>query len=1067
MVGKAIAKAISKQIAENWSTGQKRSVQVSRTDSNLEPETVSEMEKIIFNKKDIDEYKNNFEDKTFKRSNEVEKKGIKELSKNIEVDEDTDVVKNTLSDMKKFKKAVEEQHPYSYIETTPRVPSYEQQVGALPSGQVEGGKLRIYNTDEDVANMGKTFRGLVGLNVKIADGVTVGSRFDIRAYENFAEFISTLHAPQSAGKVIGYARTAIIENADLSMRRERKKNLTSANISKGFKIDRKGKEVPVAKSPFVKMEGQWRNHDSLQLREDVDAFLKGTKSDLLGGTNWVRVSVNPSKGATFVQVKPNKRLINSKKRVEGKTPTISAPLVGASRIIQIGKLVLAENPKLFNEQVVRKKADEIITRLRGRNIDIDEEEIIANLTWKEYYKAGNFNEGGDVKDQTQRMLKKKIDGLDKPAMQEGGLLQEGGTTDPVSGNDVPVGSTQEEVRDDIPAQLSEGEFVFPADVVRFIGLDNLMKLRQEAKAGLAKMDRMGQMGNSEEAVEDDTGEFDTDIDDIIGEIEREARMAQPQEEKAEEETPVKKSDEERLGFNIGGLGTKDDSSENKQTVGKNMAMVYEKDNVPDSVQKLFDANPEVKDKIKGTVSGFFNKKDTKAKTTPTATPALPQSTQSNLLDPLDPKQMERAFGSFALTRGAVEAAEKKYPNLARKNRQVSTSKGSTQTSKDSTQMLSYVSGPENYQDLDIAGAESNIYSQLQNQNNFLKSQGYNYPHQKDLKFIHTHMAKDLANAGIKDIRQLGYKEEDVIGTASVIKKGDKYYVNEPTGEWKAQAPQYKLREVDVVGDVKTRTVRTPTGHGTYSTRTYTTAKAKIGTTRTLINKDTGEKVVQGKYHGNLGYGKQSDDPREGLRWGNTTRVEGMADYMIAFDANDQAIIYPKYEDTASGFVKPLLMGAALATTFVAPGVGASIGKAVGLSGKLATTFGNAMIGGTLSKAGGGDFFKGALLASIPSVVSEIVPTSTIDNISKTTNISTKTITSGFEKSVSHGLRNIAEGKSFTDGIDKILLSEGIQGEVVPKIKSFVDNKFTPDVVDSIKNKTFAAAEDFYKKGNKA
>lgn len=106
--------------------------------------------------------------------------------------------------------------------------------------------------------------------------------------------------------------------------------------------------------------------------------------------------------------------------------------------------------------------------------------------------------------------------------QEGGLLQEGGTVDPVSGNDVPIGSTQEEVRDDIPAQLSEGEFVFPADVVRFIGLDNLMKLRQEAKAGLAKMDRMGQMGNSEEAVEDDTGEFDTEIDNIIGEIEREA-----------------------------------------------------------------------------------------------------------------------------------------------------------------------------------------------------------------------------------------------------------------------------------------------------------------------------------------------------------------------------------------------------------------------------------------------------------------------------------------------------------------------------------------------------------------
>ena len=41
---------------------------------------------------------------------------------------------------------------------------------------------------------------------------------------------------------------------------------------------------------------------------------------------------------------------------------------------------------------------------------------------------------------------------------------EGGMIDEVSGNDVPTGSTREEVRDDIPAQLSEGEFVFPADV---------------------------------------------------------------------------------------------------------------------------------------------------------------------------------------------------------------------------------------------------------------------------------------------------------------------------------------------------------------------------------------------------------------------------------------------------------------------------------------------------------------------------------------------------------------------------------------------------------------------------
>jgi len=97
--------------------------------------------------------------------------------------------------------------------------------------------------------------------------------------------------------------------------------------------------------------------------------------------------------------------------------------------------------------------------------------------------------------------------------EDGGLKDEGGMIDEVSGNDVPSGSTREEVRDDIPAQLSEGEFVFPADVVRFIGLEKLMQLRQEAKQGLKQMEAMGQMGNSDEATMPDDLPFDeTDLD---------------------------------------------------------------------------------------------------------------------------------------------------------------------------------------------------------------------------------------------------------------------------------------------------------------------------------------------------------------------------------------------------------------------------------------------------------------------------------------------------------------------------------------------------------------------------
>ena len=100
--------------------------------------------------------------------------------------------------------------------------------------------------------------------------------------------------------------------------------------------------------------------------------------------------------------------------------------------------------------------------------------------------------------------------------EDGGLRDEGGMIDETSGNDVPTGSTREEVRDDIPAQLSEGEFVLPADVVRFHGLEKIMELRDEAKAGLAKMEDMGQMGNSEEATLPDDMPFsleDLDMED--------------------------------------------------------------------------------------------------------------------------------------------------------------------------------------------------------------------------------------------------------------------------------------------------------------------------------------------------------------------------------------------------------------------------------------------------------------------------------------------------------------------------------------------------------------------------
>ena len=101
--------------------------------------------------------------------------------------------------------------------------------------------------------------------------------------------------------------------------------------------------------------------------------------------------------------------------------------------------------------------------------------------------------------------------------EDGGLRDEGGMVDEESGNEVPNGSTRKEVRDDVPAMLSEGEFVLPADVVRYHGLEKIMQLRDEAKLGLKKMEAMGQMGNSDEATLDDDMPFSMADIVIIGE----------------------------------------------------------------------------------------------------------------------------------------------------------------------------------------------------------------------------------------------------------------------------------------------------------------------------------------------------------------------------------------------------------------------------------------------------------------------------------------------------------------------------------------------------------------------
>lgn len=95
-------------------------------------------------------------------------------------------------------------------------------------------------------------------------------------------------------------------------------------------------------------------------------------------------------------------------------------------------------------------------------------------------KTFGFNKGGIAMEEQTQM-----------AFALGGSVEE---VDPVSGNEVPLGSLPEEVRDDIDANLSEGEYVVPADVVRYYGVKFFEDLRNQAKMGFEDMEANGRIG---------------------------------------------------------------------------------------------------------------------------------------------------------------------------------------------------------------------------------------------------------------------------------------------------------------------------------------------------------------------------------------------------------------------------------------------------------------------------------------------------------------------------------------------------------------------------------------------
>ena len=104
-----------------------------------------------------------------------------------------------------------------------------------------------------------------------------------------------------------------------------------------------------------------------------------------------------------------------------------------------------------------------------------------------------FSSLGDVSDEDQ------VFEADELNLKEGGSVKEVDFVEEKSEkNDPPPGATPEEVADDIPAMLSEGEYVLPANVVKYIGLERIMDMHRGVLREIQQMEDLGMIQNVDE-----------------------------------------------------------------------------------------------------------------------------------------------------------------------------------------------------------------------------------------------------------------------------------------------------------------------------------------------------------------------------------------------------------------------------------------------------------------------------------------------------------------------------------------------------------------------------------------
>ena len=304
---------------------------------------------------------------------------------------------------------------------------------------------------DTVGGMGTKARKYGILGVKgfdLKEGQRVGSRLDIPAYNEYDKWIVSIHDGNvDKGGVIGYGQAIRLKNIEfksdpkMALDIARKKELKAADPEKGTPAKYQ------TKATIARIHGDYVKEDPYELYEQAKL--------LLDDPEWTQVGMNPYRGSFFYDKKTG------------------MPVLNAEEVIQVGPLVLAK-------KVQTPKLSELKKYFGGEFKDGKYKSAARTKDGK----VKVFNQGGPVMQEQMEMA----------FMQEGGIKDDGMKRDPVSGNEIPPGSMASEVRDDIPAMLSEGEYVVPADVLRFYGVNFFENLRNKAKSGLQNMENNGRIG---------------------------------------------------------------------------------------------------------------------------------------------------------------------------------------------------------------------------------------------------------------------------------------------------------------------------------------------------------------------------------------------------------------------------------------------------------------------------------------------------------------------------------------------------------------------------------------------